>query len=130
MTASGDGTRQPATRPIDATFGARVRREREQQGMSQEFLAGALAVFGVDWHQTTAGRVESGARPARLAEAVAVAAVLGVPLSELIGERDAVRQRERLERAAAELIHVRQEVDQRLARLREEINSGLDQPAT
>ena len=54
--------------------------------MSQEDLARAMAARGFRWHQATVYKTETGTRRVRLAEASAVAAILGVPVGYLTGE--------------------------------------------
>src|SRR3712207_7531804 len=47
----------------------------------------------LQWRQNTVTRVENGDRPVRLAEAVAIAEILGVPLTDLAyGEGHSVRE--------------------------------------
>jgi transcriptional regulator with XRE-family HTH domain len=102
-----------------------MRQARERAGLSQEHLAANLLVMhGVQWHQTTVRRTESGERPIRLSEAIAVAELLGVPLGELAYDRgDDTPRVERVARAYAELARVRQEIDTQLSRLRREMTS-------
>ena len=64
----------------DEVFGSNLRALRERAGISQKKLAEEMAGRGFSWLQQTVGRIESGAQPARFAEASALAAILGVPL--------------------------------------------------
>lgn len=53
--------------------------------MSQQTLVDKLADLGVTtWHQTTVGKVESGTRPVRLAEALAVSEIFGLSIDEFL----------------------------------------------
>jgi transcriptional regulator with XRE-family HTH domain len=90
---------------LDTAFGARVRAARERQGRSQKWLAEALGSrYGIPWHPTTAGKVESGERPVKLTEALAVAQALGMLLEDLVYEHEsAVRHDQGVHRAVAEL---------------------------
>lgn len=89
--------------------------------MSQQEVADTLnSEFSFGWHQTTAGRVEAGTRPAKLAEAVAIARVLDVPLDELVYGTDSAGAAGP-DRAWEELYQVQRQVqqvfDRRMARL-------------
>lgn len=83
---------------FDQEFGAKLRTVREARGLSQRFLVSELNdVYRVRWHQTTLAKTESGERPVRFAEAVALAGALGVSLDELnpatsggVGDRQAL----------------------------------------
>ncbi|UZX04026.1 helix-turn-helix domain-containing protein [Arthrobacter sp. CDRTa11] len=62
----------------EAQFVENVQRLREAKGWSQGELARRMAADGWDgFHQTTISRIEKGQRPVRLAEARALAKVLG-----------------------------------------------------
>ena len=63
----------------DAAFAANVRRLREARGMSLRDLAGAVGIG-----HTIVYRIENG-QSALLGYAVAISAVLGVPLAEMTG---------------------------------------------
>jgi transcriptional regulator with XRE-family HTH domain len=86
MTQTGDQQRAI----VDWTrgnFGRRMRAIREERGLTQLHVVDLLnSRFDLHWHQTTCGKVESGERPARVAEAIAIAFVLGVQLEELLYE--------------------------------------------
>lgn len=64
--------------------GRELRRLRAELGWSQEEVARRMAAFGYDWHQTTVGRIEAAQRPLRLNEAVSLAALFDVPLTQLL----------------------------------------------
>ena len=108
---------------FDRAFGARMRQARERAGISQEHLSSNLVLMhDVHWHQTTVGKIESGGRPIRLSEAVAVADLLHVPLAELVYDSaDDTPRIDRVALAYAELARVRQDIDAQLTRLRGEM---------
>ncbi|ONM47174.1 helix-turn-helix domain-containing protein [Nocardia donostiensis] len=60
-------------------FGDQVRQWRKARSWSQEELAEKLTNFGFEMHQTTLAKIERGTRPLRVAEAIALAQVFGVP---------------------------------------------------
>jgi transcriptional regulator with XRE-family HTH domain len=123
MTTVNENTQQSV---FDTAYGSRMRQARERAGLSQEQLAANLVLMhDVNWHQTTVRRTESGERPIRLSEAIAVADLLGVPLSELAhGAADDTPRTERVALAYAALADVRQDIDRRLTRLRGEMTSS------
>lgn len=63
----------------EQAFGDRVRQWRKARSWSQEDLAEKLNDFGFEMHQTTVAKIERGTRPLRVAEAVALAQIFGVP---------------------------------------------------
>lgn len=65
----------------DEVFGSNLRTLRERAGISQKKLAEEMSLRGFSWLQQTVGRIENAVQPARFAEANALAAILGVPLS-------------------------------------------------
>lgn len=73
-------------RTAEELFAAAVRRYREELGISQGELARRMTAQGYAWHQTTVARTESGDRPARLGEAVALSAILRFSLDTLTHE--------------------------------------------
>lgn len=81
---------------LDAEVGARLRAARERVAYSQQIVTVHLALYGIDWHQTTVGKVESGERPVRLTELVALANVLGTPLDALVYGSSHTLERERI----------------------------------
>lgn len=80
----------PASSPAGASaerlLGERIKRLRISKGWSQAELAARLS-SRLEWAQTTVAKTEAASRPIRVDEAAAIAAVLGVPLRELLGER-------------------------------------------
>jgi hypothetical protein len=115
---------------LDEAFGSRMRRAREPR-MSQQRLATLLNErYGFGWHQTTAGKVESGERPAKLAEAVAISLVLGVPLDELVFEDvTSVRRAAAADLAYDELYAVQESIGRRMLGLREKAMDALEPDA-
>jgi len=70
----------------DVAIGLRVQTLRKAAGITQDTLAHDVAsITGGSFHQQTVLRTEQGVRPLRLAEAAAIAQVLGVPFSALVG---------------------------------------------
>jgi transcriptional regulator with XRE-family HTH domain len=126
VTTANENT--PESNGFDNTFGGRMRQARERAGMSQEhFAVNLIQMHDIHWHQTTVRRTESGERPIRLSEAVAVAELLGVPLDELAyGRGDDTPRIERVALAYAELARIRGEIDTQLSRLRREMTSSPD----
>lgn len=68
--------------PIEVIASA-VRRHRERAGLSQTELARRMKAQGHPWHQMTVARTETGERPIRLDEALALAAVLDIAVPDL-----------------------------------------------
>jgi transcriptional regulator with XRE-family HTH domain len=65
--------------------GEELRRLRLARRWSQEEVARRMTASGHgNWHQTTVGKTEAAARPLRLDEAVALAGLFGVPVTQLI----------------------------------------------
>lgn len=64
----------------------RIRRLRTQRLLSQAQLAGRMSELGQPWHQTTVAKTERAERELRYPELLALAEVLDVPISELLGE--------------------------------------------
>jgi transcriptional regulator with XRE-family HTH domain len=61
-------------------FGEVVRGWRQDRNWSQEDVAEKLRHQGFEMHQTTIAKLERGTRPLRVAEATAIAKVLGMPI--------------------------------------------------
>jgi transcriptional regulator with XRE-family HTH domain len=96
--------------PIDleAVVAKNVRWLRESRGLSQRQLGSDLALHGFGMHVTTVARLEGGARPLRLNEVAAIAALFTVPIEslwqkggEVLSERETAAQDERLATAQA-----------------------------
>lgn len=121
---------QRPTEPTEATFSRRMREAREAQGATQSAVATALAMMhGIKLDSTAITRMESGQRAIRLGEAVAIAAVLGMTVDELLRPvlspdeqlRQAARQLETSEWRAAEARAEFTAARRRLERLRERL---------
>lgn len=69
---------------VEQSFRSNLRSLREARGLTQGHLAAALKQDGLPFHQQTVQKIESGERPPRLAEAIAIARVLGVDLQDLL----------------------------------------------
>jgi len=69
--------------PRDESFGATMRRRRQDAGLSQRALAQRLIELGVTIDQATITRMESGQREPRLSEAVAIAEFLQFDLLQV-----------------------------------------------
>lgn len=68
----------------EETFTDRMRRFRTVRGWSQGLLADWVRVEGVDLRDEIVTRIETGQRSVRLNEAVAIAAALRVPLTDML----------------------------------------------
>lgn len=65
--------------------GEELRRLRTARRWSQEEVARRMSAAGhTNWHQTTVGKTELSTRPLRLNEAVALAGLFSVPVTQLI----------------------------------------------
>lgn len=69
----------------NAEVGERVHLARERSGRPQRTIATSMEMQGHPWQQNTLTRVEAGARPLRLVEAVTLADILGVSVDYLLG---------------------------------------------
>lgn len=67
---------------VNEQLGQAVADGRQRRGMSQSALARVMQAAGFSWQQTTVSRTEAGQRPIPFAEAVALAALLNIDLSE------------------------------------------------
>lgn len=84
---------------LRARLAENIRWARERAGLSQEQLAEQMReVAGYGWHQQTVARTETGTRPVRADEMVALSDVLNVSLVVLMRSPGAA-QRLRLDRA-------------------------------
>lgn len=88
-----------------AIFARRMRAVREESGMTQQQVADLMARSGGKIHRSTVGKMENGDRPVTIDEAVQVAAILGVPLAELVTEpgSDTEAGRRHAERVQAQI---------------------------
>jgi transcriptional regulator with XRE-family HTH domain len=92
----------------EAAAGQAVRDVRKCNGWTQQRLADEMnAAYGYSWGQSTIGKIEtsepSQRRPLRVRELVHLAAVLGVPLGQLLVDpAEVARRPEELDRDIAE----------------------------
>lgn len=100
---------------MNREIGARIREARGS--MSQAVLAEKMQARGADWTQKTVTTVETGTRPARFAEAVLVADVLGVSLDALAGRASA---------GEAEALRRAQVAEDRLRRARKALDDVIE----
>jgi len=117
--------------PIDleATVAKNVRWLREGRGLSQQQLGSDLALHGFGMHYTTVAQLEVGARPLRLNEVAALAALFQVPIESLwqkggetLNEHELAFQDERLaasQAADAEQMTAAYYTEERRERLRD-----------
>lgn len=101
---SGDSGVDAAT--ITARFATALRDRRRTRAWSQAHLAAAMRGLGFSWAQTTVAKTEAATRPVTIAEAVALAALLGDTVDAMLGQEkhlgliaDLVWARHRLTRA-------------------------------
>jgi len=97
-------------------FGARVRALRAEIGIALESLAAAVLDTGVAMTPSALALLESGQRPIRLNEAVALAAVLDMTVEEMLrppppAEEQLRRAREAVGRASARMTEARAEYE-------------------
>jgi transcriptional regulator with XRE-family HTH domain len=91
-----------------------MREERERRGWGQAELASRLAAEGVPLVPSAISKSEAGHRLVRLNEAVAVAAVFGLPLGALLTE--AGKRDERIAELRTEAARLSEESDDALRR--------------
>lgn len=95
------GNREDRYKGIDQNIAANVRAYREAGGVSQEELAQRMADRGFGFSQATVWKIESGQRPVRASEMMALADSLGIFLAtDLTRAPDATRYTIRLEHAS------------------------------
>jgi transcriptional regulator with XRE-family HTH domain len=94
------GSNSPPVQGADAVLARRVREYRELSEQTQRQIAELMTAAGHRMHQTTVAKIESGDRPVTIGEAVALADVLGVILTELVAPRSNTEQ----EQAHRELV--------------------------
>lgn len=80
----GDGSPPPTP---EEYLGRQVARLRKKRGLTQAELAERLGTYGHRMHQVTVAKLETGQRPTRVNEAVALSEILEVPVSALIPDR-------------------------------------------
>lgn len=111
-------------------FAGRVKDFRLAKGWTQAQLAERMSAEGFSMHQTTVAKLEVKARPTTIEEAAALAIVLGVELTMLIGPPDdRAEQRWKvaeLERRLAEIKRDRSILQLQLMALDGEEQEALD----
>ena len=108
----------------NAQIGSRVKQLRGEK--SQGVLAESMRKRGFKWSQGTVWTVETGERPLRLSEAVALAELFGLPIEALSQPEDDMRE----QLLRAELAAARSEVERASSRVAEiEAELALTAPA-
>lgn len=93
--------REDRYKDIDQNIAANVRAYREAAGISQEEMAQRMADRGFPFTQATIWKVESGQRPVKASELIALADVFGrILLTDLTSQPDATRHTIHLEQAS------------------------------
>lgn len=118
--------------------GRELLRLRKERDWSQEEVARRMSAHGFTWHQTTVGRTESAARPLRVNEAVALAVIFEVPVSQLLVPMtlrvadidEEIRQTEQARALAAEAVDRLRPVIERLEATRDEGIENMRQMAS
>lgn len=113
----------PPVKTAEVEFGEAVRYYRGEAGLSQRRLAELLTEKGFSIDPSAITRIEKGARAVRIGEAVAIAGVLGLSISDLIDAAEdevealsrlrieANREMHRARGAVATMVEMFQEVD-------------------
>ena len=71
--------------PWEAAFSSSIEQERKAAQMSQEEFARRLREYGLSFYAHTVEKIESGAQPIRLNEALVISKVLQVELPQVTG---------------------------------------------
>jgi transcriptional regulator with XRE-family HTH domain len=82
--------------PWEAAFAKNVKAARERRGWSQTELAKRLTARSLPFHQQQVQRIEAGARPVRLNEAIVLAEVLGEHFEDMTNAPDSQAVRRNL----------------------------------
>jgi transcriptional regulator with XRE-family HTH domain len=112
-------THQPVPITFNQRVGANLQHLRKAAGKSQADLAHELTIGGFPFTQQTLVRVESGSRPLKFEEAIAISELLGInpaALHEQYSEGQAAAASIRLQSAVADIARI----DRQLAELRAE----------
>jgi transcriptional regulator with XRE-family HTH domain len=98
--------REDQYKDIDQNIAANVRSHREAGNISQEELAQRMADLGFGFSQATIWKIETGQRPVRASELVALADSLGIMLATSLTHEPEMTQHEiRLEQANRKAHH-------------------------
>ncbi len=76
-------------RSVNEVVSRVIKQRRARLDLSQTELARRMRSQGFNWHQATVNRTEAGERPLRLDEALAIAALLGLPMGDLYADLEA-----------------------------------------
>jgi transcriptional regulator with XRE-family HTH domain len=112
-------THQPVPITFNQRVGANLQHLRKAASMSQADLAHELTVAGFPFTQQTLVRVESGSRPLKFEEAIAISELLGInpaALHEQYSESQAAAASMRLQSALADIARI----DRQIVELRAE----------
>jgi transcriptional regulator with XRE-family HTH domain len=92
----------PPSEFSDAIFARRLREIRQLAQTTQQQLADRMTATGHKMHRSAIAKIEVGDRPVSIGEAVRLAGILGVHLTELVTDRGSVTEQEKLHRARVE----------------------------
>jgi len=111
-------------------FAANLRLLRDHRELSQESLAKQMTERGYRWQQATVYKIEKGERRMQLGEALAVAAILGVPVDRMAEGTGDIVALSKIKKALAELADLRQRLErnvQAYESTRRQLRSMTDQ---
>lgn len=101
-------------------FAALMRTVRESKGISQEDMGRKMVEAGwAGWRQTTVSRIEAGNRTVRLAEAHAIARILGLGLTRMLdaqAQEGTAEDAARLKELESEIRGVHEQIEKLQAR--------------
>lgn len=83
--------------------GQRLRELRTARKWPLHEVASRMKPYGYSWHQTVVAKIETGQRPLRLNEAIALARLFGVDLDDLLFDPTTPGHTEEIEEQIAEL---------------------------
>lgn len=97
--------------PWEPAFVHRMKQKRQREDLSQTELAKMAAAEGLPFYQQTIQRIENGARPIRLNEAVVLAELLGSSLDEMVQSETAQTARQEMSYAAMKIANYQTELE-------------------
>lgn len=106
---------------FDELMGANIQRYRTAAGLSQAELAETLSESGEQMHQQTIQKIEKGARPLRLSEALRIAGVLGVSIEVLARPTPETDTSLRVQSRNRAVLTAARSVEESIARLSDEL---------
>ncbi|MDX2948174.1 helix-turn-helix domain-containing protein [Streptomyces caniscabiei] len=116
------------TPPTDAEriIGREMRRLRERLGITQQDIAARMIKDGFRFHQTQIAKMERGERPIRVNEWLSIAAALGTTPQEMLASALAANAEDshQDQLTLADLQEQKGEVEERMLRLREEVQQA------